>query len=58
MAPTGTRSCMAHGTDMAKTVDDMAKTVDDRAKTMDDMAKNNVGKNEYIMDDMEGMASS
>jgi len=56
---------MAHGTDMAKTVDDMAKTVDDmaktvddRAKTMDDMAKNNVGKNEYIMDDMAGMASS
>ena len=41
MAPTGTRSCMAHGTDMAKTVDDMAK--------------NNVGKNEY-MDDMAGMA--
>ena len=42
MAPTGTRSCMAHGTARAESA-------------LDDMAKNNVGKNEY-MDDMAGMA--
>ena len=42
MAPTGTRSCMAHGTAWAESA-------------VDDMAKNNVGKNEY-MDDMAGMA--
>ena len=42
MAPTGTRSCMAHGTAWAES-------------DVDDMAKNNVNKNEY-MDDMAGMA--
>ena len=42
MAPTGTLSCMAHGTAWADS-------------DVDDMAKNNVNKNEY-MDDMAGMA--